>query len=83
MSCLINYIGYVGYYYYPQLLFIAYMKILYLIKEKGNFSKTVKDIMDAQISEGNEITLANLYEGDVDYGVLIDNIFKYDRVICF
>ncbi len=59
------------------------MKILYLIKEKGNFSKTVKDIMDAQILEGNEITLANLYEGDTDYGVLIDNIFKYDSVICF
>jgi hypothetical protein len=61
------------------------MKILYLIKEKhdDDFLISFKDIIDAQVSEGNEILAVNLYDTEnIDYGVLTDNIFEYDRVIC-
>ncbi len=61
------------------------MKILYLIKEKydGDLLKSIKDIIDAQISEGNEVLSVNLYGAEnIDYGVLIDKIFEYDRVVC-
>ena len=61
------------------------MKILYLIKEKydDDSLKSLKDIIDAQISEGNEILSVNLCGAEnIDYGVLIDKIFEYDRVVC-
>ena len=61
------------------------MKILYLIKEKydDDLLKSLKDIIDAQISEGNEVLFVNLYGAEnIDYGVLIDKIFEYDRVVC-
>jgi hypothetical protein len=61
------------------------MKILYLIKKEkyGNdFLNTIKDIIDAQLSVGNEVLTINLCGENVDYGVLIDDIFEYDRVIC-
>ena len=68
-----------------RLRILILMKILYLIKEKydGDLLKSIKDIIDAQISEGNEVLSVNLYGAEnIDYGVLIDKIFEYDRVVC-
>lgn len=59
------------------------MKILYLIKEESGFTDTLKEIIDAQISGGNEVLIVNLYAGNIDYDNLAGNIFEYDRVICF
>ncbi|MHB1546812.1 MAG: hypothetical protein ACYCSB_00755 [bacterium] len=61
------------------------MKILYLIKEKydDDFLKSIKDIIDAQISEGSEVLIVNLYDAqNIDYDILADKIFEYDRVVC-
>ena len=61
------------------------MKILYLMKEKydDDFLKSFKYIIDAQIAEGIEVLTINLYDGEnIDYGILIDKIFEYDRVVC-
>lgn len=58
------------------------MKILYLVKEKESLTDTLKEIIDMQISDGNEVSIVNLYEENIDYDILVDNIFKYDRVVC-
>lgn len=59
------------------------MKFLYLLKEKNSLTDTLKEIMDAQVADGNDVSEVRLYEGNIDYDELIDSIFTYDRVICF
>jgi len=52
------------------------MKILHIYKtEPDNTTKTLADI----VSEGKEITEFPLYQGDPDYGRLIDLIFEHDH----
>jgi len=52
------------------------MKILHIYKtEPDNTTKTLVDI----VSEGKEITEFPLYQGDPDYGRLIDLIFEHDH----
>ncbi len=59
------------------------MKILYLVKEKASFTDTLKGIIDAQVSSGNEVSIINLYEENIDYDILVDKIFGHDKIICF
>ncbi len=59
------------------------MKILYLIKERGSLTNTLKEIIDAQVLDGNEVLVINFYEENANYDILIDDIFDYDEVVCF
>jgi hypothetical protein len=34
-------------------------------------------------SEGEENKVITLYEGDVDWSALVDDIFSYDKTICW
>jgi hypothetical protein len=34
-------------------------------------------------SEGEENKVVTLYEGDVDWSTLVDDIFSYDKTICW
>ncbi|MGB6009773.1 MAG: hypothetical protein WBI57_00715 [Desulfobacterales bacterium] len=34
-------------------------------------------------SEGGENKVITLYEGDVDWSALVDDIFSYDKTICW
>ncbi|MFW0883765.1 hypothetical protein ACMCNP_01705 [Candidatus Acidulodesulfobacterium sp. H_13] len=60
------------------------MKNLYLIKEESGFTDTVRELIEAATAEDNDTLVVKLYEGeDIDYDILIDKIFYYDKVICF
>jgi len=58
------------------------MKILYLVKEKGGITDTFKELIEAQINGGDDVLIIDLYEGNIDYGILLDKIFNYDKVVC-
>ena len=52
------------------------MKILHIYKtEPDNTAKTLAGI----VSQGKEITEFSLYQGEPDYGQLIDLIFEHDH----
>ena len=54
------------------------MKTLHMLKtEPDSNTKTMLDIL----SEGEETVIFPLYEGDVDYGKLIDLIFENDKTV--
>lgn len=60
------------------------MKNLYLIKEESGFTDTVRELIKAVADEGSDTLVVKLYEEeDIDYDILIDKIFYYDKVICF
>ncbi len=55
-------------------------KELHLLRSKqGN---TVMDLTKA-ISQEGQITLMNLYDKDLDWSKLVDDIFSHDKVICW
>ncbi|MBW2036030.1 MAG: hypothetical protein JRI41_00930 [Deltaproteobacteria bacterium] len=54
------------------------MKILHIFKHEPD--DEVKKL-SAGISEGEEVSEFGLYEGNIDYGSLIDLIFEHDKVI--
>lgn len=58
------------------------MKILYLVKEKDGITDTFKELIETQIGGGNDVLVINLYEGNIDYDILLDKIFYYDKVVC-
>jgi hypothetical protein len=54
------------------------MKILHILKsEPDDTTKTLMDI----ISEGEQTATFKLYEGQPDYGSLLDLLFEYDKSI--
>jgi hypothetical protein len=56
------------------------MKVLEILRSEPD--ENVKKIIDIH-SEGNEVKVVKLYEGEPNYGELIDLIFSHDRVICW
>ncbi|MCL4542389.1 MAG: hypothetical protein M1458_01415 [Deltaproteobacteria bacterium] len=46
-------------------------------------TNTLKEIIDAQVLDGNEVLVINFYEENANYDILIDDIFDYDEVVCF
>ncbi len=55
------------------------MKILYILKKEP--SESVRKIIEAQ-SSGNEVGVLKLSKG-MDYKKLVEDIFSFDRVICW
>ncbi len=56
------------------------MKILYVLKSKPD--SIVKKLMD-HISKEKEFKCTALYKEKVDWSQLVDDIFAYDKVICW
>jgi hypothetical protein len=54
------------------------MTILHILRSEP--SDQVRDIIRS-MSEGNENKEIKLYEGDVDYGELVELIFSHDKVV--
>jgi hypothetical protein len=52
------------------------------VKEKGGITDTFKELIEAQINGGDDVLIIDLYEGNIDYGILLDKIFNYDKVVC-
>lgn len=56
------------------------MKVLNILKSEPD--ETVEKLTE-ELSNMNETTVAVLYEGDVDWSALVDDIFVHDKVICW
>ncbi len=56
------------------------MKILHVLRSEADLN--VEKFIDI-LSEGKESTVAPLYQGDVDWSRLVDDIFAHDKVVCW
>lgn len=56
------------------------MKVLNIVRSEPD--ETVEKCIDA-FSGGKDAKLIALYEGNVDWQGLVDDIFSYDKVICW
>lgn len=56
------------------------MKILHVLKSEPD--ETTKKLM-APLSAGNEVQQFDMYQGDVDYDKLVEQVFANDKVICW
>jgi len=55
------------------------MRVLNILRSEAD--ETVKKLMQA--FGGEQSTIVPLYEGDVDWSKLVDDIFAHDKVICW
>jgi len=55
------------------------MKVLHILKSEPN--ETVQEFMEACSDE--EVTTVSLFEGEVDWAALVDDIFEHEKVICW
>jgi hypothetical protein len=56
------------------------MRILEILKSEPD--EVLEKIIDIHRGE-NEVKVVRLYEGEPDYEALLDDILKYDKVICW
>lgn len=56
------------------------MKVLHILRSEPD--ETVEKLSRAVSSE-NTITVAPLYQGQVNWKALVDEIFTHDKVICW
>ncbi len=55
------------------------MKTLHILKSEPD--ESVEEILEAFSEE--EVTTIRLFEGEVDWAALVDDIFSHDKVICW
>jgi hypothetical protein len=55
------------------------MKVLHILKSEPD--ETVQEFIEA--FSGDEATTVTIYDGDVDWASLVDEIFDHDKVICW
>jgi hypothetical protein len=56
------------------------MKILHILRSEPD--ETVEKL-SAALSRENTTTVTPLYQGDVDWEALVDDIYSHDKVICW
>ena len=56
------------------------MKILYILRSSPDTN--VEKFMDV-ITNGDESKVQALYNGDINWSTLVDDIFSHDKVICW
>jgi hypothetical protein len=56
------------------------VKVLEVLKSEPD--DNVKKIIDIH-SKDNDVKVVKLYEGEPDYATLVEDIFSYDKVICW
>ena len=55
------------------------MKVLHILKSEPD--EAIEEFMEA-FSE-DEVSVVPIYEEDVDWAALVDDIFEYEKVICW
>ena len=55
------------------------MKLLHILKSEPD--ESVEEILEAFAED--EVTTVRLFEGEVDWASLVDEIFSHDKVICW
>ena len=55
------------------------MKVLHILKSEPD--ETVKEFMEA--FRGDEVKTVPLFDGEVDWEALVDDIFEHEKVICW
>ena len=56
------------------------MRILHILKSKPD--ETIEKLIDS-LTETDEITVQPLFQGNIDWTRLVDDIFAHDKVICW
>jgi hypothetical protein len=56
------------------------MKILHILRTEAD--ETVNNIV-ASTTNGDQSKTAELYKGEIDWSLLVDDIFSYDKVVCW
>ena len=56
------------------------MKILHILREEPD--QTVNDIV-ASTTNGDKSKTIELYKGEIDWSLIVDDIFSHDKVICW
>ena len=56
------------------------MKILHILRSEPD--ETVEKL-SAALSKDSTTTVTPLYQGDVDWKALVDDIFTHDKIICW
>ena len=56
------------------------MRVLHLLRTEPSI--TVERFIEC-FSDEEESAVETLYQGDIDWDRLVDDIFSYDRVICW
>ena len=56
------------------------MEILHILRSEPD--ETIKDIV-ASTTNGDKSRTAELYNGDIDWSRLVDDIFSHDKIICW
>ncbi len=57
------------------------MKVLHLLRSKPD--ETVERLIEAMSDETTETTVLPLFEGEIDWLRLVDDIFAHDKVVCW
>lgn len=57
------------------------MKILYILKDKESLTETFKAVIDSQSFDGNTVKTVKLFENEINYDDLLDEIFSSDKVV--
>lgn len=55
------------------------MKVLHILKSEPD--ETVEEFLEAFSDQ--EVKIVPVFDGDVDWAALVDDIFAYDKVICW
>jgi len=55
------------------------MKVLHILKSEPD--ETVAGFLEAFSDQ--EVTTVRLYDGDVDWETLVEEIFSHDKIICW
>ena len=55
------------------------MKVLHILKSEPD--EAVQQFLETFVDD--EIKTVPLYEGEVDWAALVDDIFEHDKVICW
>jgi hypothetical protein len=56
------------------------MRILHILRNEPDI--IVEKLIDT-LSEDDEATVKPLFQGDIDWSRLVDDIFSHDKVICW
>ena len=56
------------------------MKLLHILRSEPD--ETVEKLIN-NLAEGDEATVKPIFQGDVDWSRLVDDIFSHDKVICW
>ena len=55
------------------------MKVLHILKSEPD--ESIEVFMEAFSEE--EVSTVSIYDGEVDWSALVDDIFSHDKVICW